>query len=64
MFIAQMWGAVIGTVLTVSQWEWLMALPGICTPDAPFRLICPDEQYNYTCTYPLFVAWNVPTDHP
>lgn len=41
MFWAQMWGALIGTVVSVGQWNWLMNMEGICTPDAPFRLICP-----------------------
>lgn len=42
MFYVQIWGALLGTVVTVGQWQWLLDMPGICTKDAPFRLICPD----------------------
>lgn len=41
MFWVQMWGALVGTVVAVGQWNWLMDMKGICTPDAPFKLICP-----------------------
>lgn len=41
MFWVQMWGALVGTVVSVGQWNWLMNMEGICTPDAPFHLICP-----------------------
>lgn len=41
MFWVQMWGALIGTVVSVGQWNWLMKMDGICTEDAPFHLICP-----------------------
>lgn len=61
MFIVQIWGALVGTILTVGQWNWLMDLPGICTPDAPFRLICPAAQYNYTgeCGYSFSLTCSV-----
>lgn len=45
MFWVQMWGAIIGTVVTVGQWNWLMDLPKVCTDDAPFRLICPSGKF-------------------
>ncbi|BEJ00942.1 hypothetical protein CcaverHIS631_0507990 [Cutaneotrichosporon cavernicola] len=53
MFCAQIWGALVGTVVAVGQWNWLMDVPGICTPDAPFRLICPAAQGDYSS----FIFW-------
>lgn len=39
--------------MTVSQWNWLMDIPNVCTDDAPFRLICPAGQSDYS----NFVFW-------
>jgi hypothetical protein len=41
VFTVQIWGGLMGTIFTVAQWNWLMAIKNVCTPDAPFRLICP-----------------------
>ena len=46
MFWVQMWGALMGTLITVGQWQWLLDLPKVCTKEAPFRLICPAGEYN------------------
>lgn len=53
MFYVQIWGALIGTFVTVAQWNWLMDLKGVCTPDAPMRLICPAATSNYS----TFIFW-------
>jgi hypothetical protein len=53
MFYVQIWGALMGTIITVGQWQWLLGLPKVCTPEAPFRLICPAAQSNFT----NFVFW-------
>ncbi|KAL1411767.1 hypothetical protein Q8F55_002734 [Vanrija albida] len=53
MFWVQMWGGLLGTFITVAQWNWLMAIPNVCTPEAPFRLICPGGQADYS----TFIFW-------
>lgn len=53
MFWVQMWGGVLGSVITVAQWNWLMAIPKVCTKEAPFRLICPAGQSDYS----NFIFW-------
>jgi hypothetical protein len=40
-----MFDAFLGSVITVAQWNWLMDIPKVCTPDALFRLICPAGEF-------------------
>lgn len=48
MFIVQMAGGVLGSLVAAANWSWLMALPKVCTPEAPFRLLCAAGQSDFS----------------